>query len=110
MKTSRSNMQVNLAVLTIALSFLLTNPSALFGQEFVAYSAAGIDATAIQTVVDAFRGAVGSPNGARFLVLPEPVLRSVANPRRNLATSMQRIRVFSPHSALRDYSPLSAAI
>src|SRR6266545_1748995 len=62
MKTSRSNMQVNLAVLTIALSFLLTNPNAIFGQEFVAYSAAGIDAAAIQTVVDAFRGAVGSPN------------------------------------------------
>ena len=62
MKTSRSNMQVNLAVLIIALSLLLTNPSSLFGQEFVAYSAAGIDAAAIQTVVDAFRNAVGSPN------------------------------------------------
>jgi hypothetical protein len=62
MKTSTSNMQVNVAALIIVVSFLLTNPSALFGQEFVAYSAAGSDAAAIQTVVDAFRGAVGSPN------------------------------------------------
>jgi len=70
MKTSRSNMQVNLAVLIIALSFFLTNPTAIFGQEFVAYSAAGIDAAAIQTVVDAFRNAVGSPNNGNA---PGPV-------------------------------------
>jgi hypothetical protein len=38
MKTSTSNMQVNLAALIIAVSFVLTNPSALFGQEFVVYS------------------------------------------------------------------------
>ncbi len=62
MKTSTSNMPVNLAALIIAVSFVLTNPSALFGQEFVAYSAAGLDAAAIQAVVDAFRNAIGSPN------------------------------------------------
>jgi hypothetical protein len=71
MKTSTSHLHSNLVVLIIAVSFLLTNPSALFGQEFVAYSAAGIDAAAIQTVVDAFRDAVGSPNNGNT---PGPVL------------------------------------
>lgn len=62
METAARNMHASLAVLMIAVSFLLTNPSGLFAQEFVAYSAAGIDAAAIQSVVDAFRDAVGSPN------------------------------------------------
>jgi hypothetical protein len=55
-------MKTTAAVLMIAVFFILTNPGRLFAQEFVGYSAAGIDAAAIQGVVDAFRNAVGSPN------------------------------------------------
>jgi hypothetical protein len=62
MKTTRRNIHLNLAVLIIAVCFVFTKSRALFGQEFVAYSAAGVDAAAIQAVVDAFRNAVGSPN------------------------------------------------
>ena len=61
MKTTASNKQIYLAVL-IAVCFILTNRGGLLAQEFVGYSAAGIDAAAIQGVVDAFRNAVGSPN------------------------------------------------
>lgn len=62
MKTTARNMQANVAVLMIAVCFILTNPGRLFAQEFVGYSAAGSDAAAIQGVVDAFRNAVGTPN------------------------------------------------
>ncbi len=48
-------------VLLIAVIFF-TLPSAAFAQEFVAFSATGVDATAIQATVEAFRNAVGSPN------------------------------------------------
>ena len=67
MQTNRSKIYSNSLVLLIAVVFLFTNPSAVFAQEFVAYSAAGIDATSIQPVVDAFRNAVGSPNNGNVL-------------------------------------------
>jgi hypothetical protein len=51
-----------LAILVIVFSLPLINPGALFGQEFVAYSATGADTAAIQAVVNAFRSAVGSTN------------------------------------------------
>ena len=59
-----TTIKVNIAhwVLIIAVYFLFTNPSAIFAQEFVAYSAAGIDVNSIGPVVNAFRNAVGSPN------------------------------------------------
>jgi hypothetical protein len=62
MKTTARKIQANLAELMIAVCFILTNPGRLFAQEFVGYSAAGIDAAAIQGVVDGFRNTVGSPN------------------------------------------------
>src|SRR5919108_4837791 len=61
MKTITRNIHVDLAVLLTAVCFCL-NASTLMAQEFVAYSATGIDAAGIQGVVDAFRTAVGSPN------------------------------------------------
>jgi len=61
MQTYRSKIYRSL-VLLIAGVMLFTNPSAVFAQEFVAYSAAGVDATAIQATIDAFREAAGSPN------------------------------------------------
>jgi len=67
MQTNTRKVNINSLVLLIAVVFLFTNPSAVFAQEFVAYSAAGIDATSIQPVVDAFRNAVGSPNNGNAL-------------------------------------------
>jgi len=64
-----TTIRVNIAhwVLIIAVYFLFTNPSAIFAQEFVAYSAAGIDVNSIGPVVNAFRNAVGSPNNGNAL-------------------------------------------
>jgi hypothetical protein len=62
MKTSTKVISIRLAILVIAFALSAANPAALLGQEFIAYSASGIDAAAIQGVVDAFRNAVGSPN------------------------------------------------
>jgi hypothetical protein len=62
MQTNTRKININSLLLIIAVYFLFTIPSAVFAQEFVAYSAAGIDANAIGSVVNAFRSAVGSPN------------------------------------------------
>ena len=62
MKTGTKVSSIRLAILVIAFALSAANPAALLGQEFIAYSASGIDAAAIQGVVDAFRNAVGSPN------------------------------------------------
>jgi hypothetical protein len=61
MKTSLIRKHVVL-VMAVAVSLLMMNPSPLFAQEFVGYSAAGAGATDIQAGVDAFRNAVGNPN------------------------------------------------
>jgi hypothetical protein len=48
----------------IAVSLLaLAMPHATLGQEFVVYSASGVDAASITAVVDAFRNALGANNG-----------------------------------------------
>jgi hypothetical protein len=57
-------------VLVIAVYFLFTSASAIFAQEFIGYSAAGIDTNSIKPVVDAFRNAIGSPNNGN---LPGPL-------------------------------------
>jgi hypothetical protein len=62
MRTIARNIFVNPAVLLAAVFFHLANPGGLLAQEFVGYAAAGINAAAIQNVVDAFRTAVGNPN------------------------------------------------
>lgn len=62
MKNSTKVMSIKLAMLIITLALPVANSGTLFGQEFVGFSATGVDTAAIQGVVDAFRNAVGSPN------------------------------------------------
>jgi hypothetical protein len=64
---------INSLVMIVAVAFLLNSANAIFaqGNSFVAYSAAGADATVIQPVVNAFRNAVGSPNNGNA---PGPIL------------------------------------
>ena len=62
MQTHASKAMTNFFFVILAAALLLHSANAIFAQEFVAYSAAGINTAAIQPVVDAFRNAVGSPN------------------------------------------------
>jgi len=75
MQTHTSKVMINSLVMIVAVAFLLNSANAVFaqGSSFVAYSAAGADATVIQPVVNAFRNTVGSPNNGnapgRFLAV-----------------------------------------
>jgi hypothetical protein len=73
MQTHTSKVMINPLVMIVAAAFLLNSANAIFaqGSSFVAYSAAGADATVIQPVVNAFRNAVGSPNNGNA---PGPIL------------------------------------
>ena len=62
MRRTTSKVIINFLALVIASYFLFTSASEIFAQEFIGYSAAGIDANSIKPVVDAFRNAMGSPN------------------------------------------------
>src|SRR5262247_2650605 len=62
MQTRTSKAIMNFFSVIVAAALLLDSANAIFAQEFVVYSAAGINTAAIQLVVDAFRNAVGSPN------------------------------------------------
>ena len=68
MKAARSRMSYAMPRIAVCLLTLLT-PGSMFGQTsvvgppFMAYSAAGSDATAIAPVVDAFRNVLGTNNG-----------------------------------------------
>ena len=62
MKTTARNIRSTLAVTIISGCLLFTSSGGLFAQEFLTYSATGINQAAIQAVVDAYREAVGSPN------------------------------------------------
>ncbi|HYT53675.1 MAG TPA: hypothetical protein VEQ38_03095 [Verrucomicrobiae bacterium] len=61
-RRTTSKVIINFLALVIAGYFLFISASGIFAQEFIGYSAAGIDANSIKPVVDAFRNAIGSPN------------------------------------------------
>jgi hypothetical protein len=60
-RRTTSKVIINFLALVIAGYFLFTSASEIFAQEFIGYSAAGIDANSIKPVVDAFRNPIGSP-------------------------------------------------
>jgi hypothetical protein len=64
MRPTTSKVTINFLALVLAVYFLFTNARAIFAQEFVGYSATGIDTNSIKPVVDAFRNAIGSPNNS----------------------------------------------
>jgi hypothetical protein len=61
MRRTASKVIINFLPLVIAGYFLFISASEISAQEFIGYSAAGIDANSIKPVVDAFRNPIGSP-------------------------------------------------
>jgi hypothetical protein len=62
MPRTTSKVIMNFLGLVIAGYFLFTSASEIFAQEFIGYSAAGIDTNSIKPVVDAFCNVIGPPN------------------------------------------------